>query len=495
MAQCRRAGITVRMVTGDNQLTATYIARECGILFGDGVVMDGDEFREMPDEELDKVIDRLQVLARSKPKDKKRLVKFLMERRGDIVAVTGDGTNDAPALKEASVGLAMGIAGTMVAKAASDIVITDDNFNSIVKAVMWGRNIFDAIRKFLQFQLTINCVALLIAFSAAIAQKGTPLNVIQLLWVNLVMDSMAALALATELPTEELLNRKPYGKSALISRKMWKHIFIQGIYQFVALMLLIFVPPKINDYYRAKDCTLTASQVRGRWGGGVVGVRGWWSLQVCVMAECCVWGGALRRCMSNGGCDHLPVGNSPSLRHKSPSLHHLTPPQPPHPLPQPLTPPQLDDRVTSSVLQDQTLSSYLTAASYSRGELKSALLIDREYTGRSYRWPVHPSGCLRLPDGALPGGNYAHNRQMTELVFTEWQTAQESHVNTMVFNTFIFLQLFNEVNARKIDDEINVFDGIFTNHIFLGVMIVTTGLQLIFMLTPVGTFFVITPLK
>jgi magnesium-transporting ATPase (P-type) len=264
VAKCKSAGIKVRMVTGDNALTATYIAQECGIIENPetDLVMDGDEFRELSDDDLDKVIDRLAVLARSKPKDKKRLVSFLMEKRGDIVGVTGDGTNDAPALKEASVGLAMGITGTMVAKAASDIVITDDNFNSIVNAVMWGRNVYDSIRKFIQFQLTINFVALMLAFIAAVAQKGMPLNVMQLLWVNLVMDSMAALALATELPTPALLERKPYGKSALISRRMWKHILVQGLYQFTVLLLLLFLPPLVSEYYKTEKCYMTVDQVR-----------------------------------------------------------------------------------------------------------------------------------------------------------------------------------------------------------------------------------------
>ncbi|EFN57544.1 hypothetical protein CHLNCDRAFT_6358, partial [Chlorella variabilis] len=231
VATCQRAGITVRMVTGDNIHTAEHIARECGILTDGGLALEGPDFRVMPEEELLPLLPRLQVLARSSPRDKYILVQTL-KKMGEVVAVTGDGTNDAPALKESDVGLAMGIAGTEVAKEAADIVIMDDNFSSIVKAVLWGRSVFTNIRKFLQFQLTINLVALIVAFVAAITNGETPLNVLQLLWVNLIMDSLAALALATEDPTPDLLAKKPHGRDEpLISRHMWRFILSQGCYQ------------------------------------------------------------------------------------------------------------------------------------------------------------------------------------------------------------------------------------------------------------------------
>jgi Ca2+-transporting ATPase len=148
VSQCKRSGIVVRMVTGDNILTAQHIARECGILDSNGVAIEGPNFRKLTDEELDEILPKLQVLARSSPDDKFRLVKRLRDL-GEVVAVTGDGTNDGLALKEADVGLSMGLSGTQIAKEASDIVITDDNFSSIVKAVLWGRSIFENIRKFL----------------------------------------------------------------------------------------------------------------------------------------------------------------------------------------------------------------------------------------------------------------------------------------------------------------------------------------------------------
>lgn len=203
VASCKRAGIVVRMVTGDNVKTATKISEDCGILDGSSgnIIMEGPEFQSLTDEELDAKLPSLRVLARAQPLDKRRLVERL-QALGEVVAVTGDGTNDSAALKLADVGLAMGIQGTEVAKEAADIIILDDNFVSIVKAVLWGRNVYDNIRKFIQFQLTVNLVALIIAFVGALSQYGTPLTALQLLWVNLIMDTFAALALGTEKPTD-----------------------------------------------------------------------------------------------------------------------------------------------------------------------------------------------------------------------------------------------------------------------------------------------------
>lgn len=181
IAKCQRAGITVRMVTGDNLATARSIAMKCGILSPskEFLIIDGKEFnKRIRDAEgdvqqnlLDKVWPNLRVLARSSPTDKHTLVKGIIDSKlspnREVVAVTGDGTNDGPALKKADVGFAMGIAGTDVAKEASDIILTDDNFTSIVKAVMWGRNVYDSISKFLQFQLTVNVVAVIVAFCGA----------------------------------------------------------------------------------------------------------------------------------------------------------------------------------------------------------------------------------------------------------------------------------------------------------------------------------------
>uniref|UniRef100_F1KRY9 Calcium-transporting ATPase n=1 Tax=Ascaris suum TaxID=6253 RepID=F1KRY9_ASCSU len=260
--KCKRAGITVRMVTGDNINTARAIATACRILEPgeDFLALEGKEFNErirdnngkVIQEKLDQVWPRLRVLARAQPADKYTLVKGIIDSKitsiREIVAVTGDGTNDAPALKKADVGFAMGITGTDVAKEASDIILTDDNFTSIVKAVMWGRNVYDSISKFLQFQLTVNVVAVLTAFVSACTIADSPLKAVHMLWINLIMDTLASLALATEMPTEELLKRKPYGrKKSLISRTMVKNIVCHAIYQMTILFILLFYGHKIFD--------------------------------------------------------------------------------------------------------------------------------------------------------------------------------------------------------------------------------------------------------
>jgi len=262
--QCKRAGITVRMVTGDNINTARAIASKCGILQLNNpnhLVLEGKEFNkrirdphtnEVRQDLLDKIWPRLRVLARSQPIDKYTLVNGIIASNvssaREVVAVTGDGTNDAPALKKADVGFAMGIAGTDVAKEASDIILTDDNFKSIVKAVMWGRNVYDSIAKFLQFQLTVNIVAVIVAFIGACAIQDSPLKAVQMLWVNLIMDTLASLALATELPTPELLLRKPYGRtSPLISALMAKNILGQAIYQLIVIFGIMFFGELLLD--------------------------------------------------------------------------------------------------------------------------------------------------------------------------------------------------------------------------------------------------------
>ena len=252
---CQNAGVVVRMVTGDNMITAKAIAEECGIYTPGGIVMEGPAFRKLSKSKMDQIIPRLQVLARSSPEDKRILVKRLKDL-GETVAVTGDGTNDAPALKTADVGFSMGIAGTEVAKEASAIILMDDNFNSIVKAMMWGRAVNDAVKKFLQFQVTVNITAVLLTFISAVASsdESSVLTAVQLLWVNLIMDTMAALALATDPPTPSILDRKPDPKSApLITITMWKMIFGEAVYQLVITLLLYFGSEKILSYTSERE--------------------------------------------------------------------------------------------------------------------------------------------------------------------------------------------------------------------------------------------------
>ncbi|KAI3661475.1 hypothetical protein MP638_007205 [Amoeboaphelidium occidentale] len=240
--KCQKAGVFVRMVTGDNINTAKAIATKCGILMKGGIALEGPRFRNMSVEEMDAILPRLQVLARSSPNDKQILVQRL-KALNETVAVTGDGTNDGPALKMADVGFSMGIAGTEVAKEASAIVLLDDNFSSIVRAMLWGRCVNDSVKKFLQFQLTVNVSAVVIAFVTACvsANNKSVLTAIQLLWINLLMDSLAALALATDPPSDELLDRYPEGKkSPLISILMMKMIFGQAAFQIVVCLILTF---------------------------------------------------------------------------------------------------------------------------------------------------------------------------------------------------------------------------------------------------------------
>ncbi|XP_071701692.1 calcium-transporting ATPase 2, plasma membrane-type-like isoform X2 [Rutidosis leptorrhynchoides] len=239
VALCRSAGITVRMVTGDNINTAKAIAKECGILRDDGVAIEGPDFREKSLDELDDLIPKIQVMARSSPLDKHTLVKHLRTTFGEVVAVTGDGTNDAPALHEADIGLAMGIAGTEVAKESADVIILDDNFSTIVTVAKWGRSVYVNIQKFVQFQLTVNIVALMVNFTSACLTGSTPLTAVQLLWVNMIMDTLGALALATEPPNDALMKRTPVGRQGnFISNVMWRNIFGQSVYQFVVIWLL-----------------------------------------------------------------------------------------------------------------------------------------------------------------------------------------------------------------------------------------------------------------
>ncbi|XP_022882853.1 putative calcium-transporting ATPase 11, plasma membrane-type isoform X2 [Olea europaea var. sylvestris] len=243
---CVEAGIYVRMITGDNINTAKAIAKECGILNDNDLAVEGPVFRLETPEEMSRMIPNIRVMARSSPLDKHVLVQMSRKELKEVVAVTGDGTNDAPALHEADIGFAMGIAGTEVAKESADVIVMNDNFTTIVNVAKWGRSVYINIQKFVQFQLTVNIVALMINFISACISGSAPLTAVQLLWVNLIMDTLGALALATEPPHDGLMKRPPVRRTEnFITTPMWRNIIGQSIYQLAILLVLNFDGKKI----------------------------------------------------------------------------------------------------------------------------------------------------------------------------------------------------------------------------------------------------------
>lgn len=241
IARCRSAGIEVMMITGDNAETARAIARDIGLLdTPDALVLTSDDLAALTDEELAARLAKLRVVARAKPLDKYRLVRLLQEQQ-HVVAMTGDGTNDAPSLKKADVGLAMGITGTEVAKEASKIVLLDDAFSTIVKAVHWGRALYENIQRFIVFQLTINLSALLVAFLGPFLGLKPPFTVLQLLWINVIMDTFAAIALCSEPPRAGLMAVRPKRRDeSIVTRTMLGTIVATGLF-FVVVMIALLV--------------------------------------------------------------------------------------------------------------------------------------------------------------------------------------------------------------------------------------------------------------
>jgi Ca2+-transporting ATPase len=250
VTNCLKAGIDVKIVTGDTSGTAKEIGRQIGLWQKDEPEkhhITGTEFAAMSDEYLLEKVLSLKIISRARPMDKQRLVQ-LLQQKGQVVSVTGDGTNDAPALNQAQVGLSMGD-GTSVAKEASDITILDNSFSSITRAVMWGRSLYQNIQRFILFQMTINVAACIIVLIGAFLGTESPLTVTQMLWVNLIMDTFAALALASLPPSEKVMKDKPRKTTDfIISKPMWKGILGTGIVFVVLLFGLV-------QYFKHADIT------------------------------------------------------------------------------------------------------------------------------------------------------------------------------------------------------------------------------------------------
>ncbi|KAG5188374.1 hypothetical protein JKP88DRAFT_304841 [Tribonema minus] len=436
VATAQHAGVMVRMVTGDNIHTAKAIARDCGILREGGVALEGPTFRNMTPAQVDEVLPRLQVLARSTPNDKYLLVTRLNghnmpkneaewkeihdktgvlglswetdrdrllpgyaeewakanPKGGEVVGVTGDGTNDAPALKAADVGLSMGITGTKVAQNASDIVILDDRFSSIVRAIMWGRSVYDNIRKFLQFQLTVNVVALSIVFIGSVAGFDPPLNAVMMLWVNLIMDTMGALALGTEAPTLDLLKRKPFSRRAsLLSYKIMRHIGVMSVFQLAMLLGLLFAPDVLFDDVR-----------------------------------------------KNNPCEQYVV----------------------------------KPNVADLAWSPETFQQVANCA----GAACAGLTTCASFT----------AACGGGDNGACYDDEFAQYADFDDKCFKDCTSFDYVHYS-LIFNTFVFAQIANEFNARSIGDEWNILRGIGGNPMFIAIILITIGLQ-IFVIEVGGEF-------
>ena len=454
--KCHEAGVNVVMVTGDNVVTATAIAKECGILGSEvdlknlgpqqieqdpdamndnsrkkdyieqllknqpraltgnsfyncigGLICEvcqkdtnlcscpkteaeakerqkkkgeGAEIEPVKKDNIKnmnnfmKITEKLNVMARSQPIHKYALVLGLRELK-NVVGVTGDGTNDAPALSKSDVGFAM-FAGTDIAKEASDIVIIDNNFSSIVTAIIYGRNIYDNIRKFLQFQLSVNFCACIIVFICACIGNETPLTPIQMLWVNLIMDSLGSLALATEPPYEELLKREPTKrKESIINGKMWKHIVLQSLIQIIILLILYLIAP---DFVKEQDLERLAENT------------------------------IINYCYGK-----MPGGSDPE-----------------------------------NII-------FGTESAWS-SDTKLQTNIDKEYCG-----------------------NYA-SRQSLSVAFKEYSNVNGGSVHmTLIFNVFVIYTLFNQVNCRMIDDSFNIFKRIHRSLLFPLITILELGLQVL----------------
>lgn len=234
--KCLSSGIDVKILTGDNLITAKAISKELDLLHNNHIAVEAKEIENLSDEELEELLPKIRVIARSTPSIKMRVVKIL-KRLGNIVAVTGDGINDAPAIKSADVGIAMGISGTEVSKEASDIVLLNDSFSTIIKAVQWGRGIYENFQRFIQFQLTVNLSSVIVVLFTILLGFKSPFTALQLLWINLIMDGPPALTLGLEPIREDLMGREPTKRNAnIVTKGMLRRIVINGV--FISLVFL-----------------------------------------------------------------------------------------------------------------------------------------------------------------------------------------------------------------------------------------------------------------
>ncbi|KAG2435667.1 hypothetical protein HXX76_006868 [Chlamydomonas incerta] len=435
---CQKAGIVVRMVTGDNIHTAQHIARECGLLTEDAIALEGPVFRAMPANELIPLLPRLRVLARSSPEDKLTLVS-LLKKQGEVVAVTGDGTNDAPALKESDVGLAMGIAGTEVAKEAADIIILDDNFSSIVKSVLWGRAVYMNIRKFLVFQLSINLVAMISAAVGALVGGVPPLNVLQLLWVNMIMDTLAALALATEDPYPELLNDKPHGRSEpIITGLMYTHIIVAAIYKLFWLFACLYGLPRVLPAY----ATLTKSEYYQTMCTQILNDKGVLSTNATLQNDVC---------NIMGFCGF----------------------------------PQGDIHSDLCVLHNEWLAINTTVPSLQQDAVCNGMFNPTA----NYSGVVAPGEpCWR--NNNLQSAQGAMDDEWDREYLLSYKPAL-----SVLFNAFILAQVANAFVSRRIGLELNFFKGLAHSPIFNCIMVLITALQVLIMQTPISYIFKVEPLN